>query len=357
MAKRARTSEPDDSDRIEGYPHPRETHTFAGQEVALGRAALAVRGGKPPQGWLISGPPGIGKATLAYRIARYLLAYGARDTGAADLSVPAGDPNTIQVTAGSHPGLLVLKRGINERTGKPMTELPVSEVRRLAGFFGMTSGAGGWRVAIVDTADDMNDSAANAILKLLEEPPSRAMLILIANRPGQLLSTIRSRCQRLDLRPLDDEVVADALKTYLPDATAEERQSLARLSGGSIGAALALAEGEGRELAGEADKLIEQAASPDVIGLLALGERLWRVRDGLSRFGDFLIEALGARIRARAHQGGQNQNGQNLRAWTALLSRLEENFARARGLNLEPRQTLLSAARDLAATARRAGTL
>ena len=352
MAKRARISEPDDSDRIEGYPHPRETQILVGQDVALARAARAIRGGKPPQGWLIYCPPGIGKATMAYRIARYLLAYGARDTGAADLSVPANDPNAIQVAAGSHPGLLVLKRGINERTGKPMTELPVSEVRRLAGFFGLTSGAGGWRVAIVDTADDMNDSAANAILKLLEEPPSRAMLILLANRPGQLLPTIRSRCQRLELRPLDEKTVTDALKTHLPDAGADERKSLATLSGGSIGAALVLADGEGRELATEADKLIESASAPDVVALLALGERLWRIRDGLSRFGDFLTEALAARIRARAHQSAQN-----LKGWTSLLSRLEENFARARGLNLEPRQTVLSAARELAATARRAGTL
>ncbi len=262
------------------------------------------------------------------------------------------NPNAIQVAVSSHPGLLVLKRGIHEKTGKPMTELPVAEVRKLAGFFGMTSGAGGWRVAIVDTADDMNANAANAILKLLEEPPSRAMLILIANRPGQLLPTIRSRCQRLDLRPLEETIVADALKTYLPNADAKERASLARLSGGSIGAALILAEGEGRELAAEADALIDNAARPDVIALLALGDKLWRIRDGLSRFGDFVTEALAARIRARAHHSGQN-----LRAWTALLSRLEDDFARARGLNLEPRQTILSAARDLAQTARRAGPI
>src|SRR3954463_1777451 len=118
MAKRARSSEPDESDRIEGFPHPRETATLIGQGEALSRAARAVRSGKPPQGWLISGPPGIGKATFAYRIARYLLTYGAHDTGAADLSVPAKDPNILQVMAGSHPGLLVLKRGINEKTGK-----------------------------------------------------------------------------------------------------------------------------------------------------------------------------------------------------------------------------------------------
>jgi DNA polymerase-3 subunit delta' len=348
MAKRSRASEPDESDRIEGFPHPRETLRMIGQEAALSRAARAIRSGKPPQGWLISGPPGIGKATLAYRIARYLLAYGARQTGAADLSVPANDPAAIQVAAGSHPGLMVLKRVVNERTGKLMNELPVDEVRRLAGFFGMTSAAGGWRVAIVDTADDMNANAANAILKLLEEPPGRAMLILLAARPGQLLPTIRSRCQRLELRPLEEASVADALEFYLPDAAAEERTSLARLSGGAIGGALQLASGEGRELAAEADRLIEQAAQPDIVALLALGDRLSRMKDGLARFGDFLIEALTARIRIRAHKSGAD-----LRRWMNLLDRLQDNFARSRGLNLEPRQTILSAARDMAqATAR-----
>jgi DNA polymerase-3 subunit delta' len=352
MAKRARISEPDESDRIEGFPHPRGALNLIGQEVALARAARAIRGGKPPQGWLISGPPGIGKATFAYRIARYLLTYGASDAGAENLSVPANDPNAMQVAAGSHPGLMVLKRGINEKTGKLMTDLPVSEVRRLAGFFGMTSGAGGWRVAIVDTADDMNSNAANALLKMLEEPPGRAMLILLANRPGQLLPTIRSRCQRLDLRPLDDAIVADALKIYLPEASADERRSLARLSGGAIGAALTLASGEGGELATEADRLIENAASPDTIALLVLGDRLWRMKDGLARFGDFLVEALAARIRAKARTSGAH-----LDRWMALLTRLEDSFARSRGLNLEPRQTILSAARDMATTARRAGPL
>jgi DNA polymerase-3 subunit delta' len=343
-----KTAAPIETDRLDGFPHPRETMRLIGHEAQLAVAARAIRGGRPPQAWLISGPPGIGKATLAYRIARYLLAHGARDTGLEDLSVPANDPAAMQVAAGCHPGLLVLKRGENPQTGRLMTVLSVDEIRKLANFFGMTSGAGGWRVAIVDTADEMNDNAANALLKLLEEPPSRAMLLLLSNQPGRLLPTIRSRCQRLPLRPLEDKAVEQALAAFLPESDAAQRAELARLAAGSIGAALALATGEGAELAAEADRLVDRAAAPDLIALLALGEKLFRMKDGLERFGGFLSENLSTRIRARAHQGAPN-----LLRWTEALTRLDNLFARSEGLHLEPKQTVLSAARDLKRTAAR----
>src|SRR6478609_8849620 len=239
MAKRS--AEPNDTDRIEGFEHPRESTALLGQGDALRRAARALRSGRPPSAWLITGAPGVGKATFAYRIARYLLTYGATDAGPEDLSVPENHPAARQVAAGSHPGLLVLKRAINPKTGKLMTVLSVDEIRRLADFFGMTSVAGGWRVAIVDTADDMNDNAANALLKMLEEPPSDAMLLLLSNTPGRLLPTIRSRCQRLELRPLDEASLQNMLARELPEMSTAERTALARLSGGSIGAALTLA--------------------------------------------------------------------------------------------------------------------
>jgi len=346
MAKK--TAAPIETDRLEGFAHPRQTSELIGHEAQLAIAARGIRGGRPPQAWLITGPPGIGKATLAYRIARYLLAYGAKDTGPEDLSVPANHPAAMQLAAGAHPGLLALKRGENPDTGRLMTVLSVHEIRKLANFFGMTSGAGGWRVAIVDTADEMNDNAANALLKLLEEPPSRAMLLLLSNQPGRLLPTIRSRCQRLPLRPLADDAVERALAKLLPEENAAQRAELARLAGGSIGAALALATDEGAELATEADRLIDRASAPDLIALLALGEKLFRMKDGVERFGGFLRENLSARIRARAHQGAPN-----LLRWTEALTRLDHLFARSEGLHLEPKQTLLTTARDLKRTAAR----
>ena len=347
MARRSAAPESNDSDRVEGFAHPRETFALLGQDAALARAARALRAGRPPSAWLITGAPGIGKATLAYRIARYLLAYGATASGPEDLTVPEDNPAARQVAAQSHPGLLVLKRAINPRTGKLMTVLSVDEIRRLAGFFGMTSGAGGWRIAIVDTADDMNDNAANALLKMLEEPPANAMLLLLSNMPGRLLPTIRSRCQRLDLRPLDDAMLESALTEYLPETDAAERASLARLSGGSIGAALTLATGDGGALAEEADRLIDKAREPDLLALLALGDRLYRVQDGLELFGGFLIESLSARIRVKAHSGAAG-----LERWVALRERIERGFGRAAALHLEPRQTVLSAARDLSRVTR-----
>jgi DNA polymerase-3 subunit delta' len=352
MARRKPAEDTEEADRIEGFPHPREIFTLLGQDAALALAARAIRSGRPPHAWLISGPPGIGKATLAYRIARYLLAHGANETGAADLAVPQDDPDALRIAARAHPGLLILKRGISDSTGKLMKETSVDEIRKLAGFFGMTSGAGGWRVAIVDTADDMSDNAANALLKMLEEPPPDAMLLLLSNSPGRLLPTIRSRCRRLQLHPLDDAAMDAALAKFLPQTGAAERAALVRLSGGSIGAALTLAGGEGAALAEEADRLIEQAREPDMPALLALGDRLSRSRDGLGQFGTFLTEALAARIRVKAQQGTPG-----LDRWLRLLERLERKFARATGLNLEPRQAVLSAARDLAMTARNAEPL
>jgi DNA polymerase-3 subunit delta' len=346
MARKAKPEEIAEPDRLEGHPHPRETFALVGQGDVLARAARAIRAGRPPGAWLITGPPGIGKATFAYRIARYMLRYGATAEGPEDLSVAANDPVAMQVTAGAHPGLLSLKRGLND-AGKLMTVLSVAEIRKLSGFFGMTSGAGGWRIAIIDTADDMNDNAANALLKALEEPPSRAMLMLLANAPGRLLPTIRSRCQRLDLKPLGERELETELTDRLPDMNDGERAMLARLAGGSLGAALALASDDGLAIAADAERLIDHAASPDIAATFALADKLARITEGTERFGQFLLQTLADRIHARAMSGGAR-----LDRWTAVLEKLKGSFVRTDALHLDPRQTILSAGRALGQTAR-----
>jgi DNA polymerase-3 subunit delta' len=311
--------------------------------------AHAIRNGKPPQAWLIAGPPGLGKATLAYRIARYLLKYGATAAGPADLSVPADDPVSRRISAQSHPCLLVVRRRTDDK-GKMPTELKVDEVRRIAPFFGMSAGDGGWRVAIVDTADEMNENAANALLKNLEEPPPKSLLMLLSDARGRLLPTIRSRCQRLDLRPLSEATLASELKKRLPNADKADREALARFAGGSLGLALKLADEGGLDLARQADTLLEQRL-PDVPALIAFGDRLYRIEDGLTDFGGFLSAALAERIRARA------QAGEGAERWLELWERLNETFAHAAEVNLDPRQTVLSSAFAVAQTKRRTGTL
>ena len=347
MSRSPRDSEVEEPDRIPGHAHPRETYELIGQDAALARAARAIRSGRPPQAWLIAGPPGIGKASLAYRIARYLLRYGATPAGPADLSVPPSDPVSRQIEAQAHPGLLVLKRARNEKTGKLKTVLDVDEIRRLGGFFGLTAEAGGWRVAIIDSADEMNDNAANALLKNLEEPPAHGLLILIGHAPGRLLATIRSRCRRLDLKPLDEATLTEALARLIPDTSAEDRAALVRLSEGSLGLALRLSGEEGLRLAREAECLLSARGAPDVPAILALADRIARSPDGLLHFGEFLTQAISRRIRERARHGQPSERG------VELWEQLNALYARATGLHLEPRQTVLTSAREIAAATRR----
>ena len=349
MSPARKTADVEEPDRVDGQPHPREVYDLIGQDDALARAARSVRSGRPPHGLMLAGPAGIGKATLAYRIARYVLRYGASADGPADLSVPKNDLVSRRIEAQSHPGLLVLKRVVNEKTGRLMNVVRVDEIRRLGSFFGLTSAGGDWRVAIIDAADDMNDNAANALLKVLEEPPARSLLILITHAPGRQLPTIRSRCQRIDMKPLDDAVLTAALGKKLPDASAEDRAALVRLAEGSLGLALQLAEEDGVEFAHQVEALIG-ARTPDVKALLALAERVGRVQDGVKHFGDLLSRALSRRIRARAAAGEGDDRS------AALWEHVAQLYERALEVHMEPRQTVISSGLAIAA-ARRSGAL
>jgi DNA polymerase-3 subunit delta' len=274
------------------------------------------------------------------------LRYGASTDGPADLAVPQNDPVSRQIEADAHPGLLVLKRRTNER-GKLKTVLDVEEIRRLGGFFGMTAEAGGWRAAIVDSADEMNDNAANALLKILEEPPQRGILLLISHAPGKLLPTIRSRTQRLDLKPLPDATLDAELSRRLPDTSAEDRAVLIRLAEGSLGLGLRLADGDGLKLARDAQSLLAARGSPDIPAIVALAERVGRSADGLQHFGGLLSQAISSRIRERVRSGEGDERA------AEIWENVNALYERATGLHLEPRQTILSSAREIAGAKRR----
>src|SRR4029077_8606625 len=185
----------------------------------------SYKSGRIAHAWLIGGAPGIGKATLAVRLAGFVLAHpdpGAPDVqNATSLAVDPSHPVARRIAAQAQGDLLVLERGVNEQTGKPYTVIRVDDVRRTVSFFGSTAGAGGWRVAIVDAVDDLQREGANALLKVLEEPPQHSLLLLVSHAPGRELPTIRSRCRRLLLRPLTTGDVIRAV-TEATGASADE---------------------------------------------------------------------------------------------------------------------------------------
>ena len=261
-------------------PQPRETTAFFGHGEAERALLDAYRSGRIPHAWLIGGPPGVGKATLAYRMARFVFAHPDPQApavrAAKSLALPSEDRTVRRVAAQTHPDLLVLERLINEKTGKLYTVIRVEDVRRTVPFFGSTAGEGGWRVCIVDTADELQEPyAANALLKILEEPPPNALLLLVSHAPARLLPTIRSRCRRLLLRPLAEaDVVRGAATALGREADDPELCEAARHAEGSIGRALMLVEGPALALRRRVVGLLDRLPDVDPVALHALGDAL-----------------------------------------------------------------------------------
>jgi DNA polymerase-3 subunit delta' len=258
---------------------PRETSVLFGHTDAEEALLASYKSGRVPHAWLIGGPPGIGKATLAYRFARFVLAHpdpAAPDVQkATSLAVDPDHPAARRIAVQAQGDLLVLERVINEQTDKLYTVIRVEDVRRSVSFFGSTAGEGGWRIAIVDSVDDLQREGANALLKVLEEPPARALLLLLSNAPGRELPTIRSRCRRLLLRPLDQAEVVQAVAAATGgDANDPEIANAARVADGSVAGALALLDEDAQALRQRVLDLIGQLPEPDPRALHALGDAL-----------------------------------------------------------------------------------
>lgn len=281
---------------------PRETTVLHGQAEAERALLEAYRGRRFHHAWLIAGPAGIGKATLAYRMARFVLAHPDPRTPAVQratsLQVDADHAVARRIAAQAHGDLLVLERTINEKTNKLRQDIQVDDVRRTVTFFGSTAGEGGWRVAIVDAVDELNREGANALLKVLEEPPRRAVLLLVSHSAARVLPTIRSRCRLLALRPLLTTEVARAAATAIgEDAEAANIKAAAAVADGSVRRALALLDGEALDLRSRITALLEQLPAVDPRALHALGDRLYGSDPAtLAAFVDTVNAWLSARL-------------------------------------------------------------
>lgn len=272
---------------------------LVGHEAAERAVLDAWKSGRMPHAWLLTGPRGVGKATLAFRIARFLFAQGAPGgAGSGGLFAEAQptpdslavDPESAlfrRVVAGGHADLRVLTKGMLDERRKPTpTIINVHAARRAVEFTYRTAAEGGWKVVIVDAADDLNPASGNAILKALEEPPPRAMFLLVSHRPALVLPTIRSRCRKLVLEALPEGAVIDLLGRLVPETTAADRPRLARLSEGSVGRAIDLWEAGGLDLYRTMLELLKEAGEPDWLRIHQLGDRLAR-RGAESEFETF----------------------------------------------------------------------
>lgn len=360
-------------DRVGDAPHPRETARLFGQQAAEDAFLSAWRAGRLHHAWLLAGPRGVGKATLAYRMARARLAHEDGD-GLFGASEPPGTldldpehPVARRVLAGSEPRLFTLRRTVNDKTGRLNTVIRVDDVRRLRDFFQLTAADGGWRAAIVDPAEEMNAAAANALLKFLEEPPARTVLLLVSHAPARLLPTIRSRCRALNLAPLGPEDLSAALAQAGMETG--DAAALAALSGGSAGEAVRLIEGGGAEIyAGLAAML---SASPmDRKRMIALaqacaGREAAETYDLTIRLVDLLTGRL-ARAGALGPPQAEAAPGEAAligrlapdeaaaRIWADAGAEIADKAAGARAVNLDPAQTMLDIFLTLEAAARKA---
>ena len=284
-------------------PHPRETSVLSGHREAETTLLNAYKSGRIPHAWLFGGEQGIGKATLAYRMARFVLTH--RDPLSADvqradtLAVDPGGSAARHVASGSHGGLLTLERTLNDK-GVMRTVIAVEQTRATISFFGSTAAAEGWRVCIVDTVDELNPNAANALLKILEEPPQQSLFFLISHAPARALPTILSRCRKLMLRPLAREDVVRAV-AQAAGIAADDPALLeaAAASEGSVARALTLLGGDWLKLQQRTTALLASLPRVDPRELHALGEALGSSSDrvALSAFVDSVDRFLAERLR------------------------------------------------------------
>ncbi len=360
-----------EADRLEGFVHPRDTQDLFGHKDQLEQIGQAWLSGRMHHGWMLAGPSGIGKATFAYHMARIILNYDMRK-GEPSMDVPGADSSVVrQVQALSHPNLLLIRRGWNQKDKKFPTAITVDEVRKLRNFVGMTAQEGSWRVVIVDRADEMNANAANALLKSLEEPPVNCVFFLITEAAGKMPPTIRSRCRKLDFNPLGMHDLRLAVQNACAQAEMGEvdpvkLKTLSQITQGSVRQTLELLDGKGLESYETLISLFKTLPKMDYAQVHSLAEKL-ATPAALADFEMFftllsdLIRRLirvgagnGEAPEAEIHIALKYVTQDTLAHWAGLWETLSQEKREALGLNLDKKNFLMEAFRKVENTARMA---
>jgi len=360
-------------DQVPGARHPRDTETLVGQDTAEQDFLTAFQASRIHHAWLLCGPRGTGKATLAYKIARFLLATPSSDSDSlfgappppTTLDIPHDHPVAQRVAAGSEPGLRVVIRSVNPKTDRLRDQIVVDDIRRMSDFFHLSMADGGHRVVIIDAADDMNSSAANALLKMLEEPPADTTMLLLSHQPSRLLPTIRSRCRILRARPLSADAMMQALDASGADVAPSV--ALSELSAGSVGAALRLNGLSGLAIYSELIAIFGSLPRLDRPRALALSDAA--AQRGAEQKLDLLIDLMDVALSRLCRQGASGRSAPEAapeeaaiferlaptpfaaRVWATQAGEISARLRHGRSVNLDPAAMLLDTLIKLSQTA------
>ncbi|MDX0642088.1 DNA polymerase III subunit delta' [Sinorhizobium medicae] len=331
---------------LEGALAPAMNSRLFGHQEAEAFLAQSYKSGKGHHAILIEGPEGIGKATLAFRFANHILSHPEPAEAPSRLADP--DPESIitrQLASAASHNLLHLARPVDEKTGRAKGAITVEEVRRAGKFFGQTSGTGNWRIVIVDPADDLNRNAANAILKMLEEPPPRSLFLVLTHAPGRLLPTVRSRCLPLRLKPLETADLRQALTHLGVDLAGPNAGRVLAAASGSVSEALKLVNYGGLDIAEAFEDILAGQGPGSRKSMHKLADVL-SGRDSETIF-DFFSSLLAGRIMQLAREAAIAGDVGRAERFARLSSSVGERLALSSAYNLDRKQTILSLLDDL----------
>ncbi|WP_243368616.1 DNA polymerase III subunit delta' [Microvirga solisilvae] len=341
-------------DQFEGAPHPRDQFAFFGHRDGEGAFLEGLRSGRLHHAWLIGGPQGIGKATLAYRVARTVLDPQKSNDRSIDNLQASPDSNiSRQVSALSHPNLSLLRRAPATDKKAASTTIPVDAVRKALNMFGSTAADGGYRVCIVDSAEDLTISSANALLKVIEEPPPRSLFLIVSHAPQRVLPTIRSRCRRLLLRPLENEHIKTAIQSLgeswndVPEALLDQALPYGE---GSVRRTLELLDADKVAFIEQVTRLLEGLPRVDTKQIQALAEALAK-RDANDSY-DLTLETIERWVSSRLHERA-SQGAARLAPLVEVCEKIARVAREIDVFNLDRRPFILTLFDDLADAVRR----